>query len=360
VSQGACTDCLARAWLRSRLAAHLEPVRARLDEILALDDDDLLAAVAGKQRVAIRRELLHFDARETQRHCREVGVETICRCHPDYPSRLRELAAPPSVLHVAGGLDRFLELVGGDPVAIVGARRASEYGLGVAGWLGRGLSAASVTVISGMALGVDSAAGTAALEAGANTVAVLPGPSDRPYPPSKRRLYRRICQSGAVVSELPPGARLRRWMFPARNRLIAALSALTVVVEAAEGSGALLTAGMAARLGREVGAVPGRVTSPLAAGTNRLLAEGARVIRDCQDALDAVFGAGVRCAPADTRPQLENDERSLLQAIANGEDTSTALARAGLSAGEGLAALARLELGGYLLRQPGGRFAVMP
>ncbi len=358
--ESACPTCLARAWLIARLASHLDLVRGRIQEVLALENDDLIQAVAGKQRIAIRRELLHCDTRAVKQCCQDAGVETICRCHPDYPPRLGDLAAAPSVLHVVGGLERFLELAADEPVAVVGSRRASDYGLGVARSLGRGLSAASVSVISGMALGVDSAAHAGALETGGATAAVLPGAADTPYPPGKRGLYRRIRAQGAIVSELPPKTAVRRWMFPARNRVIAALAALTVVVEAGEGSGALLTARTATDLGRHIGAVPGRVTSPLALGPNQLLAEGARVIRDCQDVLDVVFGAGRAPVPVDTRPQLENDERSLLRAIANGEDTPAALAHVGLSAGEGLATLARLELSGYLRRAPGGRYSVMP
>ena len=204
--------------------------------------------------------------------------------------------APPAVLHVAGGLERLLELVAADPVAIVGSRRASPYGLDVARSLGRGLAFSGITIVSGMALGIDSAAHAGALDAGRPTVAVLPASADRPYPAGKRLLHRRIVATGAAVSELGPGPGVRRWMFPARNRIIAALAAMTVVVEAGERSGALLTAGLARRLDLPVGAVPGRVTTPQAAGPNALLAGGAGVVRGPQDVLDHLFGAGARAA----------------------------------------------------------------
>jgi DNA processing protein len=358
--EAACPRCLARAWLTCRLAGHLELARAGIQDILALADDELIDALAGKERETIRRELVVFDAAAAQARCRQAGVETLCRCHPDYPPGLRDLEAPPSVLHVAGGLPRFLELAAGEPVAVVGARRGSDYGLEVARSLGRGLATASMVVISGMALGVDCAAHAGVLEAGGATVAVLAGSAHRPYPRARRAMHARIVATGAVVSELPPGSRVWRWMFPARNRLIAALAALTVVVEAGEGSGALLTAELARGLGRPVGAVPGRVTTALATGPNHLLAAGAHVIRGPQDVLDAVFGAGMRTAAEDRRPPLQPGERALLAAVADCDDTAAALARSGLGTEDGLATLARLELGGYLQRGPGGRYSVLP
>jgi DNA processing protein len=261
---------------------------------------------------------------------------------------------------VAGGLDRCLALLCDEPVAIVGARRASQYGLEVARSLGRGVACSGVTVISGMAAGIDSAAHEGALSVGGPTVAVLPSSANRPYPASKRSLHRRLVGVGAAVSELPPGADIRRWMFPARNRIIAALSAMTVVVEARHRSGALVTSRHAAALARTVGAVPGRVTSPQSAGPNGLLALGAVVVRDAQDVLDGVFGAGVRRAGATPRAELEPEQRQLLEAVASGRDTMDALARGGIEPGRALAALAALELGGYLVREPGGRFGVQP
>jgi DNA processing protein len=356
----ACDRCLTRAWLIGRLAGHLEPVRRRIDSALALPDGELVAAVGGSERGRIESELERLDPDAERERVAAAGIEAICRCDPAYPERLRELEAVPAVLHVAGGLERLLARVGEDPVAVVGARRASPYGLEVARSMGRGLAAAGVTVLSGMALGVDSAAHAGALEAGAATVAVLPGPAERPYPPGRRALHRTILATGAAVSELPPGTGVWRWTFPARNRVIAALGAMTVVVEAGERSGALLTARRARELGRPVGAVPGRVTSSQAAGTNGLLAAGARVIRGPQDVLDHLFGVGARDAQRDRRRELPPELRGLLEAVAAGQDTPAALARAGFEPDDGLAALASLELDGYVRRAPGGRFVVVP
>jgi DNA processing protein len=355
----ACDACLARSWLLERLASHLEPVRAHLDEVLTLDDDELIEAVAGTRVHEVTADRLALDAGAARTGLMRAGLDAICRCDPGYPLRLRGLAAPPAVLHVAGGLDRFLGLAAADPVAVVGSRRGSAYGEEVARSLGRGLASAGVTVISGMALGVDSAAHVGALELRGPTVAVLPAGAQRAYPRAKRALHAQILGCGAGVSELPGTVAPWRWMFPARNRVIAGLSAMTVVVEAREHSGALVTAEFARRLGRPVGAVPGRVTSPVAAGSNALLADGADVVRDAQDILDLLYGAGVRSVPRASRPDLAPEQRVLLSAIADGNDTAGALERAGFPAERGLAALASLELAGYIRREPGGRFSVI-
>jgi DNA processing protein len=338
-------------------------VRSRIDEVLALGDGELIDAVGGAAAPELRRAFGRFDTGDARAAIRCAGLETICPCDSHFPSGLGALPRSPGALYVAGGLERCLELLGEERVAIVGARRASPYGLDVSRSLARGVASSGLTVISGMAAGVDSAAHEGALAAGAPTVAVLPGPADRPYPAAKRSLHRRILQTGAAISELPPGTKIRRWMFPARNRIIAALSTITVVVEAGRRSGALLTAACAARLGRPVGAVPGRVTSPQSEGPNALLARGAggaEVVRDAQDVLDALFGAGVRRATAVTRTELEPEHAELLQAVASGRDTFESLARAGLEPERALAALAALELAGYLRREPGGRFALLP
>jgi DNA processing protein len=354
----ACDGCLARAWLIEQLGGHLEVARGQIAVVLALDDDDLISAAGHDRPEELRAGLAEFDAVAARERSDASGVELICRCDPDYPPRLRALEAPPATLQVRGGLDRFLTLVADEPVAIVGSRAATAYGLDVARSLGRGLASAGLPVLSGMALGVDSAAHDGAVSADGPTVAVRPCGADSVYPKAKKYLYDRICEAGAVVSEMPAGARARRWTFPARNRIIAALGAMTIVVEAGERSGALLTAGFARSLGRPVGAVPGRVTSPQSRGANALLAAGASVVRDTQDVLDHLFGAGVRRVRRRARTSLPPEMRVLLRAIADGCEPGAALERAGLEPREGLAALAALELAGYVRREAGGRFAV--
>ncbi len=356
----ACDRCLARSWLLARLGGYLEHARGRIDAVLGLGDDELIAAVCGPHRDRVGEECAGADAGELRERVAAAGITPVCRCQPIYPTRLRALMSPPAVLYVAGGLGRFLELAGEDPVAIVGARKASQYGLEVARSLGRALARSGVTVISGMARGIDSAAHAGALGAGAPTVAVLPGSADRPYPASRRALHRQIVASGAGISELPPGASVWRWTFPARNRIIAALAASTVVVQAGSRSGSLLTAGFARGLGRPVGAVPGPITSPQSAGANSLLAAGAYVVRGPADVLDQLFGGGVRPVVADRRAEISLEGQALLRAFGYAGDTASAVAAAGLSAGEGLAVLASLELAGYLRRGPGGTYTPIP
>jgi DNA processing protein len=243
-------------------------------------------------------------------------------------------------------------------VAIVGARRAGPDGLEVARGLGRGLAAAGVTVVSGMALGVDSAAHAGALEAGGPTLSVLASGADVPYPSSKRGLYRELVRTQAVVSEMPPGFRPFKWCFPARNRTIAGLASLTIVVEAAERSGSLITAELAQELGRAVGAVPGPVLAPRTAGSNSLLRDGALVIRHAQDALDEALGIGVATALGGRDPTLlAAPLRALLARVEDGCDTVSALAATPADAQEALAGLGELELLGFLRRGPGGRYA---
>jgi DNA processing protein len=232
--------------------------------------------------------------------------------------------------------------------------------LEVAASLARGLGRAGIPVISGMALGIDAAAHTGALSAGSPTLAVLPGSADRPYPASERALHGAILACGAAVSEAPPGSVVRRWQFPARNRLIAALARMTVVIEAREGSGALLTARIAAELRRRIGAVPGRIDNPLASGPNQLLADGAIVIRGPRDVLDELYGSGARSLPEDDRVPLGGTLRAVYDALASGDDAGAALSGAGVPTEEGLAALSRLELAGYLRRVGGGRYVVVP
>lgn len=356
----ACRSCLARSWLLERLGGHLDTARSQIGALLALDDAELIAAVAGRDRLDVERDLEALDPTQMLDRAARHGVETLCRCDPTYPAPLLALPAPPAVLHVAGGRETFLRSAASEPVAIVGSRRASDYGLEMARSLGRALAVAGLPVVSGMARGIDTAAHQGALQCGP-TIAVLPGPAERPYPAGQRGLHRAILAAGGVaISELPCGAAVRRWGFLARNRLIAGLSTITVVVEAGEGSGALVTSDWAGELGRAVGAVPGRVTSTQARGPNALLAQGACVIRHAQDVLDCVYGAGVRCARAAERIALSADASRLLEALGHELPTRAALDAAGIPAAEGLGVLAELELGGWIRRGPGGSFTVIP
>jgi DNA processing protein len=270
-----------------------------------------------------------------------------CRHDALYPDSLRDAADAPWAL-IGRGDPRLLE--GLEPfgtVTIVGARRATSYGREIARELGQDLARAGMVVVSGLAFGIDACAHRGAIDGG-RTIAVLGCGPDVAYPVSHRSLWRQICERGLVLSEFPPGATPWRWTFPARNRIMAALAGMTVVVEAATRSGSLITADLAADLGRDLGAVPGPVTSRASAGPNALLAAGAHVIRDAQDVLDALLGPGrERIEPA--RPDLDPDLEAALAAVEAGHCTCDAVATAtGLSGPAAAAALSRLELLGYL------------
>jgi DNA processing protein len=211
-------------------------------------------------------------------------------------------------------------------------------------------------VVSGLAFGIDACAHRGALDAGGPTIAVLGCGPDTSYPAAHRSLWARIAETGAVISELPPGSTPWRWSFPARNRVMAALAGMTVVVEAAARSGSLITADLAAELGRDLGAVPGPVTSRASAGPNELLAGGACVVRDAQDVLDAMLGAGVR-PHARGGPPLDPEQALVLAAVEAGAATADAVATAtDLTAARAATALTRLELLGYLTASSVGTF----
>jgi DNA processing protein len=284
-------------------------------------------------------------------------VWSVRRGEPGYPAGLLDLAdGAPEELFGLGDRDLVAGIDVAETVTIVGSRRASTYGIAVAEELGHLLGAAGLTVVSGMAFGVDAAAHRGALGGNAATVAVLGGGPDIVYPRSQRRLYGQIVEAGAVISERPPGMEPEAWCFPARNRIMAALAGITVVVEAADPSGSLITAKWAQEADREVGAVPGPVTSPLSAGTNRLIFDGALMVRDAQDVLDRLIGIG---APRirGIGPALEPGLATLLDLVERGHLTCDAVAGAsGDAPSEVAIALARLELLGYLRADSFGRY----
>ena len=286
-----------------------------------------------------------------------AGVWSVRHGEDGYPPAFEDLAnRAPATVYGCGDRGTLRHWDAEAAVTIVGARRASPYGLAVAEELGRLLASAGLTVVSGMARGIDAAAHRGALAADATTIAVLGGGADVIYPSGERRLYERILERGVAISERPPGTRPEAWCFPARNRLMAALSAFTVVVEAAERSGSLVTAREALTLGRSLGAVPGPVTSWLSAGSNHLLADGAVVVRDAQDVLDAMLGIGVRSV-RDTGPELEPELGEVLGLVEVGHASCDAVASALGSAPQRAAvALARLELLGYLRADATGRY----
>jgi len=278
-----------------------------------------------------------------------AGVRRLRRA--EFPELLRQIHDPPRVLYLRGAGE--VELLARPAVAIVGARACSPYGSQVARMLGRELAAVGLVVVSGLARGVDGEAHRGALEADGVTVAVLGCGIDRDYPAAHRDLARRICERGLVVSEYGAGVEPAPWRFPARNRIIAGLTAATVIVEARERSGALITADFALEDGREVFAVPGEITGSLAAGTNRLLRQGATPLTSAADVFE-VFGLGV--LPAAQPPTLGENATRVLELLAESPATADELACAtGFDAGPLAAALTELELVG-LVGEADGRY----
>jgi DNA processing protein len=255
-----------------------------------------------------------------------------------FPPLLRAIYDPPPRLYVRGDADE--DVLARPTVAVVGARACSAYGAQVARRLGRELAAAGLVVASGLARGIDGEAHRGALEAGGLTVAVLGCGIDRDYPAAHAELARRIRERGLVVSEYEPGVEPAPWRFPARNRIIAGLSAATAVVEARERSGALITADLALEEGRDVLAVPGEITSSLSAGTNALLKLGAAPCTCAQDVLD-LFGLAVDKRAA---PTVGESAAAVLAALPAGADDL--VSATGLDAQTVAVALAELELAG--------------
>ena len=260
-----------------------------------------------------------------------------------YPPALLDLRSPPRVLWAIGELSMLEPPV----VAIVGTRKATPYGERVAREIAGALARAGACIVSGMARGIDGYAHAAALDVGGRTVAVLGTGVDVAYPASHRPLHRRLRERGLLLSEEAPGAHAGRGSFPKRNRLIAALASVTIVIEAGADSGAGITAGHALELGRTLAAVPGPIDSPQSKGANLFIRDGATVIAEVDDALQLVG-----LTPRVRRPDLEianPAERAVWAALRDGGlDVDSLAARSGLPARECLAAVTTLELNGAI------------
>ncbi|HET6850606.1 MAG TPA: DNA-processing protein DprA [Gaiellales bacterium] len=292
------------------------------------------------------------DAAAYRRDLAARGISCVTVSEDAYPARLRELHDPPLALFTLGpGVSALAPSM--RSAAIVGSRRAAEGGLRLAERLARAVAGSGGLVVSGLALGIDAAAHEGALAAGGPTIAVLGCGVDVPYPRRNRPVYRRIAESGLVVSEYPPGTPPAPWRFPARNRLIAALADVTVVVEARARSGALITADHALDLGRDVLAVPGSPGVAAAAGTNGLLKSGAGLIEGPED-LCGWLGLD---APAAPEPPDEERDSRLLAALSEGPAHPDALSQAlGVGAGPVVAALTRLQMAGRVWPDGQGRW----
>lgn len=274
-------------------------------------------------------------------HTRSVCVD------PDgaaWPNALRTIASPPKQLHLLGDAG----VLARPCVAIVGTRRPTAYGERIARELATAIARAGACIVSGLALGIDSVAHRAALECGGTTAAVLGAGIDEIYPPSNRRLYRLVAEHGVVLSEFPPGHRSFPGCFPRRNRIIAGLATLTIVIEAGDKSGALITASYALDFDRKVAAVPGPIDSPQSAGANQLLRDGAHVIASVDDAVSLAGLLSTNAADA-TTISVGSDEAAVWDVVAREPiSTDDLIASTGLDASRCLVAITTLEIQGLV------------
>jgi DNA processing protein len=324
------------------LAAAWQAPPSQLSEIPGIGPDVAQAIAAQRPEIDPLAELERVE---------RAGVALVCCWEEAYPPHLAELHDPPAVLFVRGVLPNFDQAV-----AIVGTRKCSPYGVRMARALARDLARSGVVVVSGLALGIDTAAHQGALEGG-QTVAVLGGALDRLSPPSNADLAGRIAQQGAVVSEYPLGTEPAPGQFPARNRIVAGLCQAVIVVEARERSGALITADMALDQNREVMAVPGLADSPLSAGPHRLIQQGAKLVTCAADVLDEL-GWGRLELPAAPAVALEGDEAQVFAVLdASPAPVDRIGARSGLAPATVNVVLLTLELKGLVVQLPGRLYA---
>jgi DNA processing protein len=374
----ACARCLRRSWLVAALGGPLDYVSrdgSRLIAALALDDDDLLRALGGRRRAQLRSE---YDTFELAPRASGDTAHAMC-CHAElYPAALRFNCAP-RALHVTPEPPRLAELAASPVVAVLGTSRASDYGIGVARDLARGLAAAGITVAAELRDGIAAAALAGAVDAGGRAVCALSNGVHPPRTGTHRALHARVLRTGCAVSELPPGAPARRWSQIASSRLPVGLAELTVIVEAEDSRRDLVAASLANTLGRRLGAVPGRVTSPASRGANELLAGGAAVVRGADDVLELVSVRAAACSAAvrsaqdrngpqratrqparDGRDGLQPQLRRVLDRVGAGCDTPERLQHELADVHALLQALSELELMGLLVRGDGGRYLPTP
>ncbi len=311
-----------RFWIAFRLAEVASTGRFQalietfgtLEAAWQADSAQLRRVLGGRERtlanVVRTRESLDLDRAIDSLD--RAGVSVVTVADDGYPRLLREIAAPPPVLFYKGHIVE----TDAHAVAIVGTRRATAYGRDVAIEIAKGLADAGVTVVSGLATGIDGHAHRAALDAGGRTIAVLGSGIHDIYPREHAGLARRVAEQGALISDNLPNAKPDRWNFPARNRIISGLSLGIVVVEAPEKSGALITVDFAADQGRDVFAVPGLATSSTSAGCHRILRDGARLVRNADDVLeDLRLRSSVEPSGTQQPLALDDDERRVLNVL---------------------------------------------
>ncbi len=371
------------AWLVLQTLPGMSPERLqKLTDALGDPLDALAASRADFTRIAgqkagdiLRQEAPGDIARRLRREAGSQGVSLLTRDNPSFPEPLRQIYAAPGALFLKGEIRRSDEL----GVAIVGTRNPTRYGRRIARDLAGSLAAQGVTIVSGLARGIDAEAHQAALEAGGRTIGVLGCGLGVNYPAGHEELRDRIASSGAVVTELPWEALPRPENFPRRNRLISGLSLATIVVEAALRSGALLTARLALEQGREVMAVPGPVDSSRSSGCHRILKDGAHLVESASDVLQILpayligeiasrrpefrpTGSGRNSAEFNPSavsppPSLSPEEKAVFELLGSGPNTVEGLTREARFAPEDVSGiLLRLELQWFLHQTEGGLY----
>lgn len=290
----------------------------------------------------------------------DMGATVLLYSDAEFPARLREIPDAPVILFALGRM----ELLQRPAVAVVGSRDNTSYGAEVARQVAAAASQAGITVVSGMARGLDAVAHHAALGGAGSTIGVLGHGLGIVYPTANRDLYERVTHEGLLLSEFLPGERPYKGSFPRRNRLVSGLASVTVIVEAAQNSGALITAGTALEQGRDVMAVPGRITEPTAQGVNALIRDGAEPLLNVADLLAHYPGAEVVPGPAPALrpslpPTLTGRERSIAELLLAGERPLDQVAElSSLSVSEALVTLSTLELEGVVTRGAGSVFGL--
>ncbi len=328
------------------------------ERVLTASRDELVTLGGVSEKVA--HEIAAFPweqpAMRELAQARRLNVSIVTADDPEYPSALKNAADAPLLLYIQGTVRP------GDTaaVAIVGTRTPTHYGITVTREMAGSLAAAGMTVVSGMARGIDTQAHTGALDAGGRTIAVLGSGVDVPYPPENRKLMERIASSGAVISENPFGTRPEGGYFPARNRIISGLSRGTVIIEAAEDSGSLITADSTLKQGRRLFAVPGNISSPVSRGTNSLIKQGALLVESAADVLRALGTETVPVAAQSAGqgvPPL-NDEEAKVFAFLSAEPKhiDDLMSQSGHSPGSLSGLLTGLELKGLVKQLPGKYF----
>jgi DNA processing protein len=314
------------------------------------------------QEVAAARQRIDVD-REVGR-AEQFGVRLVARGTPEYPALLAEISDAPYLLYVRG----TLTAADATAVAVVGSRSCTEYGKRVAARLAAGLARTGVTVVSGLARGIDAAAHKAALQAGGRTLAVLAGGLSRIYPPEHKALAEEVAGRGALLSEARMDQEPLAGLFPVRNRIISGLCKAVVVVEAAERSGALSTAAHAGEQGRTVLAVPGPVDSEASGGAHALIRKGAVLCRHAEDVLEELHGVSAMVqqqaaapaappAPAGPPPGLDDEQRRVWDALAEGpRHLDELVQRLGLGVPQLSGMLMVLEMKKVVKRLPGNRY----